>query len=171
VDFERLDGFLFVPPGESQEVLAHELSALQRAGLRDIEMVPRAPLRGFDTGSALRFPGQAQFHPLKYLIGLGTALEKHGSRIFVRTKAESVKGGKPGNVDTANVGQITADAIVVATNIPVNDRVMIHAQQAAYRSYVIGVRIPSDSVTRALYWDTANHITTSAWQAIKTATS
>ena len=34
-------------------------------------MVPRAPIPNFDTGPALRFPRQAQFHPMKYLKGLG----------------------------------------------------------------------------------------------------
>jgi glycine/D-amino acid oxidase-like deaminating enzyme/nitrite reductase/ring-hydroxylating ferredoxin subunit len=154
-DFERLDGFLFVPPGESKELLDRELSAAHRAGLSDIEMVPRAPLRDFDTGAALRFPRQAAFDPLKYLVVLAKALEKRGGRIFGRTKAGSIKGGKPGRIDTADGGHITARSIVVATNIPVNDRVTIHAEQSAYRSYVIGVRVPRDSVTRALYWDTA----------------
>jgi nitrite reductase/ring-hydroxylating ferredoxin subunit len=36
----------------------------------------------------------------------------------------------------------------------VNDWVTLHTKQAAYRTYVIGVRIPRGSVTRALYWDT-----------------
>src|SRR5829696_3508612 len=32
-DFERLDGYLFVPPGESKDVLEREVNAAQRAGL------------------------------------------------------------------------------------------------------------------------------------------
>ena len=51
---------------------------------------------------------------------------------------------------------VTAGALIVATNTPVNDRVTIHTKQAAYRSYVIGVRVPRGSVQRALYWDTAD---------------
>lgn len=37
-DFERLDGYLFVPPGESPEVLKKELDAAHRAGLAGVEM-------------------------------------------------------------------------------------------------------------------------------------
>src|SRR5690606_866843 len=44
--------------------------------------------------------------------------------------------------------------IVFATNSPVNDWVKIHTKQAAYRTYVVGLRIPAGSVYRALYWDT-----------------
>jgi len=42
----------------------------------------------------------------------------------------------------------------VATNTPVNDWVTIHTKQAAYRTYVIGLRVPKGSITKALYWDT-----------------
>ena len=43
-DFERLDGYLFVPPDESTDVLDEELEAVHRAGLNDVERVERAPL-------------------------------------------------------------------------------------------------------------------------------
>src|SRR4030095_3216718 len=33
------------------------------------------------------------------------------------------------------------------------DWVVMHTKQAAYRTYVIGARIPKASVKRALYWD------------------
>src|SRR3954467_10696992 len=53
-DFERLDGYLFLPPGESPEVLDRELEAAHRAGLADIERLARAPLELFETGPCLR---------------------------------------------------------------------------------------------------------------------
>src|SRR4051812_17732836 len=86
-EFERLDGYLFVPPGESTDVLDKELDAAHRAGLTDLERVARAPLKHFDTGPALRFPRQAQFHPLKYLDGMARAIEKAGGKIFNKTHA------------------------------------------------------------------------------------
>ena len=99
-DFERLDGYLFVPPGESTDVLDKELEAAHRAGLTDVERVERAPLESFDTGPCLRFPRQAQFHPLKYLDALAQAIEKKGGRIFNKTHAEEFKDGAPGQVTT-----------------------------------------------------------------------
>ena len=155
-DFERLDGFLFVPPGDSIDVLDKELAAAHRAGLTGVERVERAPLRGFDTGASLRFPRQGQFHPLKYLSALAQAIEEKGGRIFNATHAEQFKDGNgiSGRVTTTKGPVVSAGAIVVATNTPVNDWVAIHTKQAAYRTYVIGMRVPSGSVTRALYWDT-----------------
>jgi len=152
--FERLDGFLFVPPNESIKILEDELEASHRAGLTNVEMVQRAPIESFDTGPALRFPRQAQFHPLDYLTGLTRALTRDGGRLFNATHATNITGGSPARVETEMGPVVTCDDIVVATNSPVNDRVAIHTKQAPYVTYVIGVQVPKRSVTRALYWDT-----------------
>lgn len=152
--FERLDGFLFAPPGESKDLLDDELKASHRAGLVKVEMVQRAPIESFDTGPALRFPRQAQFHPLDYLTGLTRAFIRNGGRIFNETHATSITGGAEARVETEFGAVVKCEAIVVATNTPVNDRVAIHTKQAPYVTYVIGVRVPKGSVTRALFWDT-----------------
>ncbi len=128
--------------------------AVHKAGLTDIEKVERVPWDSYDTGPALRFPHQAQFHPLKYLAGLAKGIEANGGRIFTHTHATEIEGGKQARIDTSGGGVVTAGAVVVATNTPVNDRLSIHTKQAAYQSYVIGARIPLGSVTRGLYWDT-----------------
>jgi glycine/D-amino acid oxidase-like deaminating enzyme len=55
-----------------------------------------------------------------------------------------------------NGAVVTSDAVVVATNTPVNDRLAIHTKQAAYRSYVVAFSVPRGAVPRGLYWDTAD---------------
>jgi glycine/D-amino acid oxidase-like deaminating enzyme/nitrite reductase/ring-hydroxylating ferredoxin subunit len=153
-EFERLDGYLFAPPRESKSILDDELKATHRAGLTEVEKVERVPWNSYDTGPALRFPNQAQFHPLKYLAGLAQAIKQKGGRIYTGTHAKEIEGGKKARVETTNRGVVTSDAVVVATNTPVNDLIAIHTKQAPYQTYVIGARIPRGSVTRALYWDT-----------------
>ncbi len=155
-EFQRLDGYLFVPPRQPKKVLDDELAAAHRAGLTGVEKVEQAPLDSYDTGTALRFPRQAQFHPLKYLKGLAAAITRQGNRIFTSTHAQKIEGGKRGRVTTAGGFAVAADSIVVATNTPVNDLVAIHTKQAPYQSYVIAARVPRDSITRALYWDTGD---------------
>jgi glycine/D-amino acid oxidase-like deaminating enzyme/nitrite reductase/ring-hydroxylating ferredoxin subunit len=152
-DFSRLDGYLFVPPGDDPSLLDEELTASRRAGLQEVTKVARAPLPSFDTGPCLRFPRQAQFHPLKYLAGLATAIEARGGRIFTATHASEIKGGKVATIKTPK-GIVTAKAVVVATNTPVNNTVAVHTKQAAYRTYVVAMRLADGSVPRALYWDT-----------------
>jgi glycine/D-amino acid oxidase-like deaminating enzyme/nitrite reductase/ring-hydroxylating ferredoxin subunit len=153
-EFERLDGYLFVPPRESKQILDDELAAAHKAGLTEIEKVERVPWDSYDTGAALKFPRQAQFHPLKYLRGLAQAIKKSGGRIYTQTHAKEIEGGKQARLETTGGGVVTAGSVVVATNTPVNDLLTIHTKQAAYQTYVIGARIPRGSVPRGLYWDT-----------------
>ena len=152
-DFDRVDGYLFLSPGDEKEIIENELLAAHRAGLRDVVMMERAPISSFDTGPCLRFPRQGQFHPLKYLAALAEAIRRDGGRIFTRTHADQIDGGSAARV-LAGGHAIAAKAIVVATNTPVNDRVAIHTKQAPYMTYVIGARVPPGSVSKALYWDT-----------------
>jgi glycine/D-amino acid oxidase-like deaminating enzyme/nitrite reductase/ring-hydroxylating ferredoxin subunit len=151
-DFERLDGFLFSAPGE-EEALDRELQAAVRAGLKGVEKLARPPAVVLTSGACLRFPRQAQFHPLRYLSALAGAIKRRGGRLFTETHATNVEGGKQARVETDQGAVITAAAVVVATNSPVVDRVTIHTKQAPYTTYVIGVQVPSGAVKKALYWD------------------
>jgi glycine/D-amino acid oxidase-like deaminating enzyme len=155
-DFERLDGYLFMPPEESTEILENELAVAHRVGMTKVRKVARSPLTAFDTGPALRFPRQAQFHPLKYLAALAQAITRDGGRIYTHTHATKIEGGEAARIETRNGPVVTADAVVIATNTPVNDMFVIHTKQAAYRTYVIGAIVPPGSVNKGLYWDTSN---------------
>lgn len=153
-DFERLDGYLFVPPDCSKDELEREFDAARRAGLRGTEWAERAPIEDFDTGRCLRFPRQAQFSPLKYMAGLALAVKRDGGRIHTHTHADQIRGGSPACVTTSRGHTVTCGAVVVATNAPVIDRLLVSTREGKYRTYVIGAHVPRGSVTKALYWDT-----------------
>ncbi len=153
-DLSRLDGYLFLAEGDKRATLERELDAAHRAGLKDVALVERAPF-SWDTGPCLRFPRQGQFHPLKYLQGLAEAIRRAGGRIFCHSHADSVEGGVPGLVHVRG-HVVTAEAIVVATNVPVNNRLAIHTKQAPYMTYVVGARVPRGSVPQVLSWDTGD---------------
>ncbi len=153
-DFYRVPGYLFCAPGHSTDILVREFAAAERAGLRGIQICDRAPLTGFDTGPCIRYPRQAQFHPLKYMIHLAHAIRSMGGQIFDRTAVERVVGGPNAHVVATGGKVVHADAIVVATNTPINDLFAIHTKQAPYLTYAIGLPVPRGSVTKALYWDT-----------------
>ncbi len=153
--FTRLDGYLFVPPGQSQDILHRELDAAGRAGVAGVEIVRRIPDLSFDPGPSLRFPRQAQFHPLSYLSGLVAALERKGSAVHGRTHVTGVEAGPPARIVTQSGATVTADFVVCATNTPVIDWLVIHSKQSAYRTFAIGARV-SGSIPLGLYWDTAD---------------
>lgn len=153
---ERVDGYLFEPPNQGTENLRQEFEAAVRAGA-DVEWVDRAPMPGFDSGPAIRFANQGQFHPLHYLRGLAAAVERYGGKIYTGTRVVDVQESEHGVAKTQEGRTIQARHFIVATNTPTNDRFVIHTKQAPYTTYVIGLRVPEGSVQHALYWDMAEH--------------
>jgi glycine/D-amino acid oxidase-like deaminating enzyme/nitrite reductase/ring-hydroxylating ferredoxin subunit len=154
-EFERLDGYLYALPTSGFKDLDKEFASAQRAGVA-VELLPRVPGLAFDTGPCVRYANQAQFHPLKYLSGLAQAFVRSGGRIHGGTHASAIKGNDALQTVTTDRGLIRAQAVVVATNTPFNDRVVMHTKQAGYRTYVIGMRVPKGSVPRILLWDTGD---------------
>jgi glycine/D-amino acid oxidase-like deaminating enzyme/nitrite reductase/ring-hydroxylating ferredoxin subunit len=152
-EFERLDGYLFNPSGVWDDTLEHEYAVTSRLGL-NVRRLERVPGVGFDTGPCLRFANQAQFHPLKYLDGLARAILRMGGRIHGESRALDIHGDSTMQTVQTGHGRIRAASVVVATNTPFNDRVVMHTKQAAYRSYVIALRVPKDALPRMLLWDT-----------------
>jgi glycine/D-amino acid oxidase-like deaminating enzyme/nitrite reductase/ring-hydroxylating ferredoxin subunit len=156
--FSRLDGYLFTEPGDAPESLQQELEATHEAGLSDVELVDRVPIDSFETGPALHYPRQGQFHVLEYIKGLVAAIRKNRGRIYGRTHASEIEGLTDASalVKTNSGAIVRARAVVVATNSPVNDRLIIHTKQAPYRTYVIAARVRRGTVPRLLLWDTAD---------------
>jgi glycine/D-amino acid oxidase-like deaminating enzyme/nitrite reductase/ring-hydroxylating ferredoxin subunit len=152
-ELARLDGYLFLPPGGDPDELLREYEAALRAGIEGLHWVDRAPLDGFDTGQCLCFPRQGQFHPLKYVSGLARAIQGLGGRIH-RGHVQEVTGGEPPAVRLAGGERIDCAAVVVATNVPISDKLAIHTKQAPYLTYVVAARVPRGSVEKALFWDT-----------------
>jgi glycine/D-amino acid oxidase-like deaminating enzyme/nitrite reductase/ring-hydroxylating ferredoxin subunit len=152
--FARVDGFLVRGEGDPHaDVLAREYDAARRAGLA-VERVASAPGAYAPFGEALRFPQQARFHALEYLAGLARAVVRLGGRIHTGTRVDSVDGGDNAGATTSNGSRVQAESVVVATNVPFNDRLAIHTKQAAYRTYVIAMRLDPGAVPDALLWDT-----------------
>ena len=156
-DFVRLNGYLTLHPDSKPEELDEELAATHRSGLLGVALLDESPVRMHSGGRCLRFPEQAQFHPLKYLAGLAKAILRDGGRIYNRTKIEKLEG-KPRRpqAKTKDGYTITADAFAVCTNSPISDYVVTHAKQAPYRTFVIACPVPAGSVPLGLFWDTGD---------------
>ncbi|MGE5504229.1 MAG: FAD-dependent oxidoreductase [Actinomycetota bacterium] len=152
--FARLDAYLFNPPGGGLPLPA-ECAAAVRAGLA-AELVGRAPLDAVDTGPAVRFADQGRLDPLAYARGLARALVRLGGQLFTGTPVAEVASGRPARVTTVRGWHVLAEAVVVATNVPVNDRLVIHGKQAPMRTYVVAGPADMAGAADALYWDTAD---------------
>jgi glycine/D-amino acid oxidase-like deaminating enzyme/nitrite reductase/ring-hydroxylating ferredoxin subunit len=156
--FLRMDGYLFTPGngerrGELGE-LEHERDAARRAGFTGADVFGQVPLQGASLGPALRVPQQAHLQPMAYLAGLVRAIERRGGRVIPYTRVDHVEGGSPAQVVTARGATVRADAVVVATHTPFNDRVVMHTKLAGYRTYVVGMLVRRGDLPPVLLWDT-----------------
>jgi glycine/D-amino acid oxidase-like deaminating enzyme/nitrite reductase/ring-hydroxylating ferredoxin subunit len=152
--FSRLDGFLFRGEHAEPDILERELAAAWRAGLSGVTLPDQSAATALGLGQALRFPGQGQFHPMRYLAGLARAIEARGGRICCDTRVARVDDGSPARVTTTGGHTVTAESVVVATNSPISDRLAIHTKQAAYRTFAIAIALGSADMPRGLFWDT-----------------
>lgn len=153
-DFARVDGLLF--PGESNDLadLDEEYGAAVRVGVPGVERTTAALLNGGPVADCVRFPGQARFHPLKYLYGLADACRRRGVR-FASGRVKSLSGDGPVRAELADGRTINADAGVAATNVPspISNWVAVYTKMAPYRSYVVAFDARAGSVRDALVWD------------------
>ena len=153
--WRRLDGYLTVNEKHAHrrdELLEEERTAAVRAGL-PAAIVPQLPDGWPALGPALRFPHQAQVHPMRLLGGVIRHLQQKGVTICTETKATEIHGGPDARVETEAGPVVSCAAVVVATNTPVNNLVAVHTKQSGYQSYVIGVRMRAGALPPMLLWD------------------
>ena len=158
--FRRRDAYIYATTDDGAEQVAREVAAASTAGLR-AELVRGTPLP-FAVKAAMRVDGQAEFHPVDWLRGLAAAAERHGARIYERSRATAVSH-RPGSgrcaVETDR-GRVDAGHVVVATHFPTLDRGLFFARMSAHRSYCLaatsslpapeGMFLSADGPTRSL---------------------
>ncbi|HWK65021.1 MAG TPA: FAD-dependent oxidoreductase [Rhizobiaceae bacterium] len=119
-------------PARSSEIRA-EADAAREMGL-EAEAIASAPLP-FETAGALLFPGQAQFNPASYLIGLARAVVDRGGQVFENSRAILIEEASRWRVVTDNGATVHAEHVVVATNMTVKSPVGM-ANRTQPRSHV-----------------------------------
>jgi glycine/D-amino acid oxidase-like deaminating enzyme/nitrite reductase/ring-hydroxylating ferredoxin subunit len=127
-DFVHRDAYTYCTDEGAVEAVRREAETAERLGLPAsfTQDLPRA----FGATAAVRFTGQAQFHPVKYVHGLADALLAAGGDIFEETRVADVQEGPPHTLQLADTPasggapamKVTADHVVVATNLPFLDR-------------------------------------------------
>lgn len=105
-DFSPQDNFIYAR--EDPAELEGELEALGRMGIPG-ELVREVPLP-FPTLGAVRFPDQAQFHPLKFLAAIAEDLS-----VYENTPVRQLGKG----FALTDRGKILAEKTVVATHFPI----------------------------------------------------
>lgn len=152
--WRRLDGYLAVNVRHIEQrdrLLEDELIACARAGVFAVRVDALPDPWPEVLGPAIRFPNQAQLHPLKFLSALAARLMASGVRICERTPVTQLLPG--GQVKTASGHVVTCSDVVIATNTPLNNRFAVHTKQSGYQTYVIAVQVPTGHFPGLLFWD------------------
>lgn len=142
-EFERLDGYAFAGPGGDRGAPQAEVASALRAGVRDVEYLATPPIDGGGDRACVRYGGQAQFHPGKFLDGLARAIAREGGRIHCGVRTRPLHPDEPTTLVTSGGHRIQSDIVVTQG-----------AERAAPRAVnVVGLRIARGAAMRALYWD------------------
>jgi glycine/D-amino acid oxidase-like deaminating enzyme/nitrite reductase/ring-hydroxylating ferredoxin subunit len=138
-DFQRKDAYTFADSSENLEKVKAEVEAAQLLGL-PASYVGETPLP-FNVMGAVKFTNQAQFHPRKYILCLAGKIHGGGSYVYENTRVKTVDGENPCQVKTENGPTVTAQDVIIATNLPILDQGLYFAKTFPKRSYLIGARI------------------------------
>ena len=154
-DFKRKANLTYAESSEDLDAIEREVDEGKRLGL-PASYAEETDLP-FPVAGAVRFEGQAEFHPTKYLLGLAAGAEAAGAKIFERTRAIAVDHGGPYRVQTELGPVVNADQVVVATHLPFLDRGLFFARCHPERSYVLAATIDDGPVEMYLSTETPAH--------------
>jgi glycine/D-amino acid oxidase-like deaminating enzyme/nitrite reductase/ring-hydroxylating ferredoxin subunit len=141
-DFETKPAYTFAETDEHLRYIEEEIKAGQSAGLKmsfakDIGL----PLK---IKGAAMLPGQAQFHPRKYMLGLAKAITEGKGSVYENTRVVKIdcEGPGPYSLKTAGGNSVRAKDIFIATNYPIHDKDGLYfSRLQASNSYAVGIRI------------------------------
>ena len=119
---------------DDRSKIERELKALEKLGF-PAEFVDKLPLP-FRVAGAVRFPNQAQFHPLQFVSGIAKGLH-----IYEHTRVRELIG----TTAVTNHGRIRAKKIIVTTHFPfLNKHGSYFLKLYQHRSYVIALQNAPD---------------------------
>ena len=149
-DYEDKTAYIYAEDDNQVKQLTSVYDGLVQVGIK-AEFVDDVPIP-IPFKTAVKVEGQAQFHPLKYLLGLQKQYLALGGDLMENVRIEKISSEN--GVHTAESSQITIKAknIVYATHMPPNINVL-NVECAPYRSYVLGVKLKNDKYPDALVYD------------------
>lgn len=129
------DAYLYTRDADGWKQIEDEAEAARKLGL-EADVTDRCELP-FTIASAVRFHGQAQFHPLRFAYRLAELLRERGVRIYGHTPALALED----RVVVTEAGRVTGENIVICTHYPfVNLKGFYFMRMVQERSYVVALK-------------------------------
>ncbi len=156
-DFETCTGYLHAAaPSEDPAALQREADCAHELG---IAAEYRAAIPFFRRPGVV-FPGQALFHPLRYLAGLLEKLPGPHCHVFEQTAALEIEKS-PRSLRTRN-GRLNFSHLILATHNPLMGNAgllratLFQTKLSLYTSYALGARLPTRPLEAGCFWDTGD---------------
>jgi glycine/D-amino acid oxidase-like deaminating enzyme len=132
-DLRRKPNHTYAEDGSDLDKVREEAALARELGLpasfaRELDLP-------FPVAGAVRFEGQAEFHPIKYVDGIAAALR---GPVHEETRVTGIGSGR---VNTARGARVKADHVVVASHLSFLDRGLYFARCHPERSYVVAGRV------------------------------
>ncbi len=141
-DFSWQPAYIYTRAPKYIREIEEETRAAASLGIK-AEYLEKIPLP-FAVEAALRFDGQAQFHPLKFLQALAQKIPGGGSHIFESTEAINIEKD-PALVLSRAGHKVKADKIIIATHYPFFDGGGLYFSRIyTDRSYALAVKIQEE---------------------------
>ena len=139
--YKEVPGYLFSQDEEQSKELEDIFTATHECNVQAVwtEKLP-VPI---PFQKAINFPGQACFHPTRYLSVLAKEFEKAGGVILQQCRITDVEEGEPHIVNSSE-GTFKANYFIYATHIPPGVN-LLHFRCAPYRSYAIAVKLKKNA--------------------------
>ena len=138
--YKILDGYLFAQDKEQLEELEDIYKGTMEAGV-PVEWSDDIPLN-VPCVKAIKFPGQATFHPTRYLYALARAFERAGGVLLQQCRVTAVEEGDVHEVK-CSYGMFKCKNFIYATHVPPGVN-LLHFRCAPYRSYVIAAKLKNE---------------------------
>jgi glycine/D-amino acid oxidase-like deaminating enzyme/nitrite reductase/ring-hydroxylating ferredoxin subunit len=134
-DIEPMPAFVYTRDDSHVEEIEKEVEVARRLGLP--ATLTRDTGLPFDVLTAMRWDGQAQFHPTKYVAGLAATIPGDGCHVFENSRAVDYETTRV----VTDSGSVTARHVVMATHLPLGQVGMYYSTNSPMAEPVIAAPI------------------------------
>lgn len=149
-DFAFKDGIIFSETEKETKSLLSLLEASRKAGVEAVEIRDNGIPVPFEF--AVVFNDQAEFHPLKYCMGLAAAFQNLGGTILENAFVHKTTTAENLHIAHTDRFEIKGHNLVYATHMPPGLTVF-DVECAPYRSYALGIKLKNGDYPKNMAYD------------------
>jgi glycine/D-amino acid oxidase-like deaminating enzyme len=137
-DYIPQSAYIYTQQEKNIKKLENEAKTASELGI-NASFINKMPLP-IPVKAAVRFDGQAQFHPRKFLLPIAEKINGNGVSIYEKSRAVDLEYGDKITITTAEGKKVTANKAIIASHYPFyNKHGMYYSRIYTERTYIIAV--------------------------------